>query len=133
MGIRLVWEKSYAIGVPEVDKQHRQLFILANALPEDPDGTDIKRAIMTLYKHTREHFAFEEELMLKMGYPKRHEHIRLHEELIQRLNDSCQNPGDDLESVVAVRRILLEWVAIHIANHDRDYARFARELHPAST
>jgi hemerythrin len=131
MGVLFVWDEAYCIGVHEVDEQHRHLFDLANALPEDPTGVDIKRAVMGLYRHTREHFVFEEALMLKMGYPKREEHVRLHERLTSQLNACCCASDPDTESILAIKRLIHEWVVAHIATHDRDYARFAQKLEHA--
>ena len=128
LAIHFVWSDSYRIGVYEADRQHQQLFDLANALPEDPSEAELKRAIMALYVHTREHFAFEEALMQRMGYPKCGEHTRQHEDLIERLNRSAQDLSGSPESILAVKQLLHEWVIDHIATFDREYARFAQSL-----
>jgi len=103
------------------------MFELANSLPEVTDEGDIKGIIMRMFNHTREHFADEENMMKRIGYPKRAEHRKLHEVLITKLSNISTHSFDGDQSVFKFKKFIYDWVIDHIMNHDKDYFRFTQE------
>jgi hemerythrin len=127
MGIVFVWEDRYSVGDAEIDRQHRLMFELANSLPEDLDRELADCAIMSLFKHAREHFALEEEMMRRLGYPKLGHHVELHNDLILNLNEVSLRRFDSSEALLTFKRFIYEWVIDHIIHQDQDFFRFAQQ------
>lgn len=87
--LRLTWRPRYASGEPTIDKQHRQLFRLANALLDrasareaDPEG--FTGAFDTLLAHVAQHFSDEEAILRRYGYTGLDDHAESHRRLVQR-------------------------------------------------
>ena len=124
MSILFVWENSYSVGREDIDKQHKHIFEIANSLSDTPDVTTESRIIMALYKHIREHFTAEEQMMKEIGYPKLEEHRNLHDDFITKLNRIAEGSSMGKEPSGDLKTFLYHWVIDHILNHDMDYFRF---------
>ena len=122
MGIVFVWEEQYSVGVPELDKQHRYLFDLANNVQE-VDGTQVKKQVMELYKYANAHFKTEEDHMEQIGFPSFKKHKQLHEKFITDLNTMTEKQGDNLTN--EVKRFLQNWLLDHILSPDKEYFDYA--------
>lgn len=132
MSIYCVWDSSYSVGVEEIDKQHQQLFELVNLFPENPNASEVRKAILQLFQYTREHFEFEEGVMLRMNYPRRQEHIALHNILISKLRAISLESFQDSDSVHEFKHFLYEWIIDHVGRHDKDYAQYVQKLNHAA-
>ena len=60
---RFMWADIYNIGDVELDGQHRQLFALANEVLDASAKKSLVQAVMRLYRHTRDHFEYEQNLI----------------------------------------------------------------------
>ena len=89
--IRLVWQEAYECGEPTIDREHRELFDLANvlldasfagALPEA-----FSAALETLLAHIVRHFADEEAVLARHGYEHLESHRRAHAGLLARAGE----------------------------------------------
>ena len=127
MGIRFVWDQGYTVGNPAIDEQHKNMFVLANSLPEKMEAAEVKRVIMDLYKHSRQHFRDAVQMMKEIDYPKLKEHCELHEKLITQLNEISSRSFESDEEVVKFKRFVYDWVLDHILNHDKDYFHFTQQ------
>lgn len=127
MSIQFIWEDSYSVGREDIDKQHKHIFEIANSLSDTLDVATRSRFIMALYKHIREHFTAEEQMMKDIGYPKLEVHRNLHDDLITELNRIAEVSSRDREPFGKLKTFLYHWVIDHILNHDMDYFRFTRE------
>lgn len=124
MAIRFEWEDRYSVGNEVIDNQHKRFLALADSLPDVLDRERIGKIIMDMYRHIREHFSSEESLMSDSGYPKLVEHVRLHNELIGKLNAiSVQELKDD-KAAYELKKLIYEWALDHILTHDLDFFRF---------
>jgi hemerythrin len=82
------WDQGPALGIPVLDRQHRRLIRLCEALREAVAGHDesaLGDLIERLGALTQEHFATEEKLMEIGYYPFLEEHRRSHRRLTERL------------------------------------------------
>lgn len=130
MHIHFEWDTSYELGHAEVDRQHRNIVALANAISEMDDTEVVQLAVMELFRHTREHFRDEEELMKSIDYPALEEHRKLHEELIESLNRTTSRPIEGAEAIRSFRLFVYRWILEHLMEHDRqliDYVQLTRE------
>jgi hemerythrin len=71
--------------------QHRQIVQMVNdlnrSLEEGRDDAELKRLFGALLAFTASHFATEEELMARHGYPQMDEHKTQHENLVHELQE----------------------------------------------
>lgn len=112
------WKEAYKIGQDDIDAQHQHLFELTNALMATDDVPTLRKLIMALYKHTREHFEFEEGLMRKHNFPGTLEHIGYHNSLLTRLNAISQDVGKGLVDKSAIEQLMSDWVLRHTQHDD---------------
>lgn len=67
------WNNSLAIGVAEIDDQHKELFSrfdsLLTACNEGKGRGEVLRVLLFLDDYIKSHFAAEERLQLKHDYP----------------------------------------------------------------
>jgi hemerythrin-like metal-binding protein len=118
------WQDKFAIGITDVDHEHRQLVALINALHarlDAPDATESVSAFFgDLYAGIAAHFALEERIMREEGYDQYEEHKADHERLLDRIRDIM----DDYESGYyrAYRDRLAgqleDWFSRHFRTHD---------------
>lgn len=130
----LEWSDRFAIGVPEIDAQHQELFRQVNRLLEACTQGSGKSLLPEIFdflgKYAVEHFATEERYMSRYNYPKLPEHKKVHEDFVQtflafRKQAEAEGPGVHL--VVQVNRTLVEWLKNHILKMDQEMGRFLKE------
>ncbi len=122
MSIVFIWKKQYAVGVPELDKQHQDIFNLGNKLQSvNPD--EAKPYVMELYKFARAHFKTEELHMKQINYPDLDNHRKLHDKFIADLNLISKDFTKD--SLDALRSFLYSWLIDHVLNEDNKYFLFS--------
>jgi len=125
------WGVDYFTGLPEVDRQHEQLFALIHRLAEakSHQPETIERAFLELRDYVREHFALEERLMADSQVDAGHyaQHRAAHAGFVARLNELWQARGDGSESVAdELLEFLIDWLKQHILITDR---KMALEIH----
>lgn len=127
MHIDIEWSDNLRLGDAVIDEQHRRIFDLARAIPDLDDRAVVQHTIMELFRHTREHFGVEEELMGKLGYPRLEEHRRQHEALIEDLGKVSAQRFEDQASIKEFKEFVCRWVVEHLLEHDRKLIEFARQ------
>ena len=120
----LEWKDSYKIGNAEIDGQHKYLFELTNELLAVDSMRDLRGLVMLLYKHTREHFAQEEALMVKVGFPGIAAHAEKHNKLLSRLNDLSMDVGKGHMNKAAIAALMSDWVVLHVTQDDAQLASY---------
>jgi hemerythrin len=124
--MRNQWNDSYRLGDATIDRQHQDLFVLAEALMEAPDQAACRLAAMQLYKHVREHFADEEALMQRIGFPLYREHVASHNRILHNLNAISQDIGKNTVDPLVVQVFLEDWGLKHIPVEDARLTDFVR-------
>jgi len=122
MSIVFVWKSQYAVGEPELDKQHQYLFYLGNKIQKE-DKQQARGYVMKLYKYATAHFKAEEEHMKKIKYPGAEYHGKLHEKFITDLNLMSKDFSN--ESFSELKTFLYTWLVDHILKEDNKYFIFA--------
>lgn len=127
-------EERHALGIPRIDREHQELFQIANGLAQAqdrPDGPTRKAGMAAglkrLYAYCHFHFHSEEELMQTYGFPGLPAHRRIHREFTDRvrtwLAETRDAPHPDLSAVLDA---LVAWILGHILGEDRTYAAYFR-------
>lgn len=116
----LVWDEArYPLQVAEMDAAHREFAELVNVLAACPDS-EFPERFKALMNHTRAHFAAEEELMLKSGFPALGEHSGEHKRVIDELIQFGRglSRGRVLLARSYIASGIPEWFALHLATMD---------------
>ena len=87
----LVWRSAYECGDAVIDKQHRDLFNLGNALIEallegNPKA-EVELLLDNFVAHIVDHFNTEEVLMSQSEHPILESHLDVHRKLLDRANE----------------------------------------------
>ena len=112
------WNDRYATGNAEIDAQHHHLFDLVNLIISVNTVEEIKPLLMQLYKHTREHFQQEENLIRNTGLPGLAAHIDGHNRLLGRLNEFSIDIGQGRFNKTALVTLVSDWAMNHIVHDD---------------
>lgn len=117
------WEPRLAIGVPEIDAQHREIVETAAAL-EAALATSAEAATLTLEilaRYVLVHFETEERWMRSTRYPRLREHVALHDQFIARLVAMTRDHEEGGACSVLLLRLrnALAWLEDHISEDDR--------------
>jgi len=125
MSIVFVWKEEYAVGVPELDKQHQCLFDIGNEI-QTVGKKQARKYIMKLYQYATAHFKTEEDHMKLINYPDVENHKKLHDRLITDLNSISKDFSN--ESFDEFKTFLHTWLIDHILNKDKKYFAFANAM-----
>lgn len=90
--IRLEWQEAYECGEPTIDREHRELFDLANVLLDASFVSascpeEFSAALERLLAHIVRHFADEEALLAQQGYKGIETHRCAHAGLLARARE----------------------------------------------
>ena len=84
----IAWKDGFKIGIVAVDSAHRQLFDGVASLRVGMDA----QTLAMLQEEILRHFAHEQDLMERSGYPAVEQHVKLHQEFAAQLAGfGCQS------------------------------------------
>lgn len=117
------WMDEYALGIEEIDEDHRALITLINelyaALDAGSGDADIVRFLTEVHTRIAAHFAVEERIMRRSGYTEYDAHKGDHARLLDEILDMI----DDYAEAYSVAPDLLgtrleNWFMVHFRTHD---------------
>lgn len=129
--VRLEWHEGLATGDPVVDRQHRDICELTKDLitiVECGDDLALTGDVLSgLMRYVLVHFADEEALMARVGYP----HLERQREQHDRYRTTAASMTaafiDERIPAVTVLNYMLDWWHDHICSEDLELAAFVRE------
>ncbi|WP_324170515.1 hemerythrin domain-containing protein [Sulfurimonas sp.] len=123
------WMNVYSLGDSKIDSEHKKLFELAVVIEECKDNKNqLELAVKTLVKYTKFHFRSEEIYMRELEYEKLAEHISIHKQIVESLNqivlDMSKNSQDRTYELICdfVKNGLVQ----HIIIEDKKLQHFKR-------
>ncbi|OHD60500.1 MAG: hemerythrin [Spirochaetes bacterium GWF1_49_6] len=125
----MVWSDALSVNISEIDHQHQHLIDLINILHDamkQGRGKEVLSVTLDeLARYAVEHFAAEEKLMQKYGYPEFSAHKAEHESFIKKVTD-FQNGfiAGKLLLSIEILTFLRDWTINHIAETDKKYVPF---------
>jgi len=132
------WNTKYALGIPVVDTQHRQLFRLSNELDAELQAgirpEEIDAMLVHMGEYAARHFAMEEKYMAESNYPGLAEQQTAHQAFTNRfaeIYDEFREKGLRREIVDTLHRELTEWVREHVTGLDQRFGVYYKEHRPA--
>jgi len=126
------WKEKYAVGVQEIDTQHKALIAMIDKLfsaMQGGAGKDVlKETLAGLLDYTHRHFMTEEILMGNYGYSGLEEHMSEHQKFIAEIGRFQKdylsgNTGISIQLITFLRN----WLDDHICKTDHQYAEFFRK------
>lgn len=130
----LEWTQDLAVGVAEIDDQHRELFGRARKLLEglrlgEPD--DVGELLGYLHEYVVEHFGAEEALMRGARYAGYRRHKAEHDRFVSDLRNLAREydrkgPGAFLS--LQVNHWLVQWLKQHVTESDAELAKLLRRV-----
>ncbi|MEI8395262.1 MAG: bacteriohemerythrin [Rhodospirillaceae bacterium] len=128
------WNDRLLIGHPDIDREHKLLFSIAQRLNGsiefDKRESFIGEVLCALADYSQEHFSHEELLMQKIKYPNCAEHVVKHWQFIQKLSGLIDHyERGSLDIILEIRAFVSEWLADHISREDMEFGEFYKS-HP---
>jgi hemerythrin len=137
VGAGLTWSPALAVGVAELDTQHQELFRRAERLIaalRAGDRGEVLPLLAYLDDYVVRHFAAEERLMEKVGFPGRVAHAAAHAAFradFAALVKDFRRTGPTALVALTIHNWLSDWLRMHIGGVDQELGRWIA-AHPAT-
>ena len=128
------WKNSYSVENSLIDSQHQELFKIASQafkkVPKDKKMQKIKDTLEKLFQYFQEHFKDEEAYMKEIKYDKLERHIKIHQTIIENLNDFIKAASE--MTIKEIEKKLKDFIedslVEHILQEDKKIASWNRYL-----
>jgi hemerythrin len=125
------WSDSNVIYLPEIDAEHRSIFLIAaeleKALHSRTTPEKFRAILRNLLAHTEEHFRHEERLMRAVNYPSFEWHKRQHDNVRKQAKGMARRiAGGDTDAPSLLLEFLAGWLRDHTGLTDRMMASYLR-------
>ena len=132
------WSKNYAVFVPEIDAEHRNLFRAAGELQQavvgGEPGDRVHALLGELIASEEDHFSHEERLMRFTGYPGLAWHKGQHDTVRKKMSEYAPRiEGGERLAALLLLKFLSGWFQDHISLADRMMAAHVRNYERAQT
>ena len=126
------WSSEIAVGLSDVDEQHRWLVDRINQLHSElseiaPRSSVIADVLEELMDYTMNHFIMEEELFERHEYPDTVAHKALHNKFTSTIMNALTDHEDGKNVSYDVLEFLKDWLIQHIMRTDKVYVPFMQE------
>lgn len=131
------WDDSYSVGDTDLDAQHlkivgilNELYALLQETTLAPRGEPVQRLFQNLTQHIVSHFAFEEEMLVRVGYPDVliAQHRKEHDSFIDHIRRFHQalESGDRRALEEMLPYLYGPWLINHICGTDHQYIPYLK-------
>ena len=131
----LEWNDRFAVGVQEIDNQHKELFkrvnSLVDAMTQKKGKDEIANVFKFLENYVVAHFGMEERYMAMHSYHDTPSHKAQHSEFIASFNalkKRYEETGATSEIVIMTNSKLGGWLRTHIPVTDKALGTFLQSL-----
>ena len=123
------WSENLSVNIKEIDEQHKKLLAMINELHEamkSGRGKEVtEKTLGGLIQYVGTHFATEERMFEKYGYPGLLAHKGEHTKLTKQATDIFQQFQQGKPVVnVELMNFLKSWLQDHILGTDKKYTSF---------
>ena len=129
------WSDDFLVNNEKIDSQHKELVKMTNEFYTGVQmgGVMAKvffmKTIQGAVQYVKTHFASEEEIMQKAGYPFFEEHKKQHQDFVTEVTRQVKFfQEQDLPDPEGFIRYLMDWVTKHIAESDKKYIPYISRL-----
>lgn len=127
---KIAWNDALAVGVPEMDDEHRRFISRVNevnkAILDAEDKATVERLMELMLMEAAQHFLHEEQLMQQWHYPLAQTHVEQHAKLGAKFNQMMQEfQKSDLSYVWALKGLRIKQLLVeHLLREDMKYKEF---------
>lgn len=120
----IAWKEAYSVGVAAIDRDHRLILDLINQLHDAQETAQthdmVGSVLNVLLEYVERHFAAEEALMERGGYPHLDAHRKEHRRIEARVREmkSLYDGGEYAVVESDMLRFFTQWLANHIVGVD---------------
>jgi hemerythrin len=123
------WNESLSVKIKELDDQHKKLFDMINNFYEgistNKSSTAISQIVSEMKKYACLHFATEENIMSKYGYPNLPTHKKHHNDFIVKVQEYEEKINKGYPVLASdIVKFLKDWIIIHIQVEDKVYSNY---------
>ena len=123
------WNDSLSVHIDEIDRQHRRLVGMINALNDamlQGQGKNVVGAIVNdLIAYADTHFATEETFFSRYQYPDAAAHAQEHDRFVQQARNFQRDyDAGKIGLSVEIMKFLSSWLQEHIQGSDRKYGPY---------
>lgn len=121
------WNDSLVLGITSIDQQHRKLVEMINDLYDGFQSGRGREAMARVFggliEYTANHFAHEESIFDRTGYPQTDAHKREHQALVKKVLDLKAKFEDGDQNIFTqdLMLFLKNWLVNHIMGTDKKY------------
>ena len=128
------WTQQYAVYLPEIDAEHRAMFLagaeLERAAAAHVPKARLREMIRALADHAEDHFTHEERMMREVRYEAFEWHKKQHDGVRRRLKEFGKRiEANDREAPGQMLEYLAHWLRDHTALTDRMMGARLRNFH----
>ena len=129
----VAWDPTMSVGVEILDDDHKKLIGMLTVLLENgvasKNRDDLVQMLNGLLEYTSVHFAREEDLMDRQGYPDLDAHKAAHRYFVDEVRKLSREYDESNTMMLRIDLILLlkEWLIEHIQSVDMRYKPFMAE------
>lgn len=123
------WNSQFAVGIEQVDREHRGLFDSINAFHDAMlagQGSEALAGLLAkLIEYTKTHFRHEEEMLRKYGYPDFAGHKQQHDLMTTNVLElQAGLKAGTTKATIDTMRFVKDWLVNHIMKMDMAYKAF---------
>jgi hemerythrin len=125
MSANKIWNDSFVLNIPEIDKQHKKFFDLfeeVSAEYQKKDPEELDKLLNELEQYLEYHFRDEEQFMKEHNYEEYETHKKQHEFFIKRIEEMRQE-YEYLNPMLfdKISAFIKKWFVSHILHKDVAY------------
>lgn len=130
----IVWTPNLAVGIENIDQQHKTLFDKADQLFEAGKNNRAKEYIAEMLEfldsYTKLHFRDEEAYMRSINYPEYDHQKKMHDGFIAalgRLKKEYAESGGNILVILNANQMVVDWLLNHISIEDKKIGAFVNK------
>jgi hemerythrin-like metal-binding protein len=128
------WTKNYSVFLPEIDAEHRAIFLAGAELERAAEArvpkARLREMIRALVDNAEDHFSHEERMMREVRYQAFDWHKKQHDGVRRRLRQFGKRiEANDLEAPREMLEYLAHWLHDHTQMTDRMMGARLRNFH----
>ncbi len=130
----IAWDESLSTGIDEIDNQHKEIINriveIQNKVDEGMSMEEIDEMVRFIGGYVIDHFAKEEEHMIKYKYPNYDSHKAEHMSFLKSfmfLKKMSKEGGITSMIILAIQNQVVDWLVKHIKSVDKEMAVFLRK------
>jgi len=131
----IIWTPKLAVGVDQIDEEHRELFDRVNRLLEAMQASKAKEELQPLIgflaDYVNVHFSGEQALMHAHRYPGAPEHLAQHAFFVTEFKAMAvevQRSGPTALMTIKLNKLLCDWLRDHVSSTDRKFGEFLKTV-----